>query len=269
MQQKSKTNWWVIAAVIIIGVPIGFVIMGVINKSSKHDGKKELEKVEIQSDVSKINEDNAVGSDNAVKIEEVKPAEEKPVNNKGGKSNSVDDKKVTPIQSNDEKIQEVAIQKDVKNETTEDMEKRHQEQDLRRRQEAERQERLAEELRIEQEKKAQEDAERRQREEEERIKALERQRQQQEALKKQQEEARMQLLSDVQDVVSAGKKSAVVPDGCLVVINDKATTDYQDFRNGVKLGSYSNVTVTNIESDANGVTKVYVNVKENSKDETE
>lgn len=34
MQQKRKINWWVIAAVIIIGIPVGFVTMGVINKSS-------------------------------------------------------------------------------------------------------------------------------------------------------------------------------------------------------------------------------------------
>lgn len=34
MQQKRKINWWVIAAVIIIGIPVGFVTMGIINKSS-------------------------------------------------------------------------------------------------------------------------------------------------------------------------------------------------------------------------------------------
>ncbi len=44
MQQKRKINWWVIAAVIIIGIPVGFVSMGVINKSSA--GREDTPKID-------------------------------------------------------------------------------------------------------------------------------------------------------------------------------------------------------------------------------
>ena len=51
MQQKRKINWWVITAVIVIGIPVGFVTMGVINKSS--DGVEDTPKtdtLEIKKD---------------------------------------------------------------------------------------------------------------------------------------------------------------------------------------------------------------------------
>lgn len=51
MQQKKKINWWVIAAVIIIGIPVGFVTMGVINKSS--DGGEDTP----QTDTFEIRKD--------------------------------------------------------------------------------------------------------------------------------------------------------------------------------------------------------------------
>ena len=51
MQQKRKINWWVITAVIVIGIPVGFVTMGVINKSS--DGGEDTP----QTDTFEIRKD--------------------------------------------------------------------------------------------------------------------------------------------------------------------------------------------------------------------
>lgn len=74
---------------------------------------------------------------------------------------------------------------------------------------------------------------------------------------------------DVQKIVSVGKASSIVPEGCVVVINNGNSTNYQNFRNGVKLGSYTNVKVTKVESNANGTaaTKVYVTAKVKSADD--
>ena len=69
-------------------------------------------------------------------------------------------------------------------------------------------------------------------------------------------------VSEVQSVVVSGNVSSKVPDGCTIVMNGKSTTNYQNFRNGVKLGAYSNISVTKVEGNATAATKVYVNVKE-------
>lgn len=267
MQQKSKTNWWVIAAVIIIGVPIGFVIMGIINRNNKHVDNEENAKLTIRVDTLNKEKQETVEETN-VKFETVKPSEVKAEDRRDAKPSLGKANQIGNDKKNDDVKPKPAIQPK-KEETPEEIEKRRQEQEIRRRQEAERQEQLAEQRRIEQERKAKEEQERKQKEEAERLKALERQREQQEALRIQREEARKQLLGDVQEAMNSGKKSSVVPDGCMVIINDKTTTDYQDFRNGIRLGSYSNVDVTNIECDDSGVTKVYVNVIENDEEESE
>lgn len=71
---------------------------------------------------------------------------------------------------------------------------------------------------------------------------------------------------EAQAIVSSGKASSKISEGCKIVLNGKST-NYQDFRNGVKLGSYSGIEVTKVEDDGKTVNAVYVTAKVNSGDD--
>lgn len=71
---------------------------------------------------------------------------------------------------------------------------------------------------------------------------------------------------EAQVIVSSGKASSMIPEGCKIVLNGK-TTNYQNFRNGVKLGSYSDIKVTKVEDDGKTVNAVYVTAKVKSGDD--
>ena len=78
-----------------------------------------------------------------------------------------------------------------------------------------------------------------------------------------------ELKNSAQGIVTAGKSSGMIPENCPVVVNGGKPIDYQNFRNGVKLGSYSNVTVDKVEANDKGttVTKVYVKAKVKSSED--
>ena len=71
---------------------------------------------------------------------------------------------------------------------------------------------------------------------------------------------------EAQAIVSSGKVSSKISEGCKIVLNGK-TTNYQNFRNGVKLGSYSGIKVTKVEDDGKTVNAVYVTAKVKSGDD--
>lgn len=95
--------------------------------------------------------------------------------------------------------------------------------------------------------------------EKKRLEETEKKLKEQEELKNKQNE----LKNIVQKQVAFGYKNDIVPDGCIIVVNNSQSMDYQSFRNGVKLGSFSNISVNKVESKANGTaaTKVYVTAR--------
>ena len=67
-----------------------------------------------------------------------------------------------------------------------------------------------------------------------------------------------EITEKVQGIMVSGKHSELVSDACQIIVNGSISTNYQDFRNGVNLGSYSDIKVTNLEYDNKIVSKVYV-----------
>ena len=58
-------------------------------------------------------------------------------------------------------------------------------------------------------------------------------------------------IDEAQSIIASGQRSNKVSEGCVIVVNGK-TMDYQAFRNGVKLKTYSHVNVNDVKCDAQG-----------------
>jgi len=232
MEKKSKVNWWVLLAIAVIGVPIGFVGMGFFNRvgqnnsivipktqANEHNDSVIPHAVVAKTDsVLSFSDEQKRPVDSVQVLPKVKPEADLGVKKA--------DKKVEKEQNEQIKtIKEERITRE--------------EQEIKAREKKEAEERKKAEL---EEKKRQEEIEKKQKEQEE--------------LKNKQNV----LKNNVQKYVASGQKSDMVPDGCTIVVNNGQSMDYQSFRNGVKLGSFSNVTVNKVESNANGTTatKVYV-----------
>ncbi|MDE6304643.1 MAG: hypothetical protein K2M01_07455 [Paramuribaculum sp.] len=254
---RKKLNWWAIAAVIILGVPVGFVVMGIIDKSKSHESVEEPVLAEVVNDMP----EPVVAPEPVVpELEEQQPVEVETLPQPAPEP-KVEKPVVKPVELTPEQKEERARREAERRALAE-----QKAEELKARKEAEKAER--ERINAEKAKKAEEERIRKEAEkaERERIKAEEARKAEEakkaeEARKKKQ--AYDQLLSEVKSVVASGKFSPKVPEGCVVVINGKNTTNYQDFRNGVKLGSYSGINVSKIEGEGT-VTKIYVTAKVNS-----
>ena len=77
-------------------------------------------------------------------------------------------------------------------------------------------------------------------------------------------EAQKQLRNEVQDIIITGKKDSRIPENCYIVVNGDIIVNYQHFRNGVKLGSYSDIDVIKVEGNSKVISKVFVKAKINS-----
>lgn len=225
---KKRINWWIVSAVLIIGIPVGFVLAGIINKTQ---AEKEPAIVSASEEPKK---DTVGGPEKGIAAAEAEPVEEPAVDS---------------VKSNPSPAPVVAAPAPAKRELTPEQ--------IAEREEAERQ--RAEERRLR--------AEQRQEDERQGAEAARRAAEARAAEEAQKQElARIQFYAEVKNVITSGKSSSKVPEGCVIVVNNKQTTDYQNFRNGVKLGAYSGISVTKVEG--NGVaTRVCVNATVNTADD--
>lgn len=269
---KKKTNIWVILAILIIGVPVGYVIMGILNRPAD----KDLPVVEEGSLVARhevASEEVRPTADSIGTQEQAKPEAEQPTEGSDDKSDSP-----VPVPQKPDihmKSRQVAVpaqpktEEQLREEAERAEQKRLQQEEQARIKKEKEEERRKEQARIAEEKRQQKaEADRRNAE-----LAAQKQREAAEAAEKQRQAAaaeaerkKADLKKEVQGIVAAGKKSSKVPDGCTVVINGRNNTDYQAFRMGVNYKAYSNVKVTAVTTDAKGVvTRVAVTATE-SKD---
>lgn len=269
---KKKTNIWVILAILIIGVPVGYVIMGILNRPAD----KDLPVVEEDSLVARhevASEAVRPTADSIGTQEQAKPEAEQPTEGSDDKSDSP-----VPVPQKPDihmKSRQVAVpaqpktEEQLREEAERAEQKRLQQEEQARIKKEKEEERRKEQARIAEEKRQQKaEADRRNAE-----LAAQKQREAAEAAEKQRQAAaaeaerkKADLKKEVQGIVAAGKKSSKVPDGCTVVINGRNNTDYQAFRMGVNYKAYSNVKVTAVTTDAKGVvTRVAVTATE-SKD---
>lgn len=269
---KKKTNIWVILAILIIGVPVGYVIMGILNRSAD----KDFPVVEEDSLVARHEvaaEEVRPTADSIGTQEQAKPEAEQPTEGSDDKSDSP-----VPVPQKPDlnmKSRQVAVpaqpktEEQLREEAERAERKRLQQEEQARIKKEKEEERRKEQARIAEEKRQQKaEADRRNAE-----LAAQKQREAAEAAAKQRQAAaaeaerkKAELKKEVQGIVAAGKKSSKVPDGCTVVINGRNNKDYQDFRMGVNCNAYSNVKVTAVTTDAKGVvTRVAVTATE-SKD---
>lgn len=227
---KKKTNIWVILAILIIGVPVGYVIMGILNRPAD----KDFPVVEEDSLVARHEvaaEEVRPTADSIGTQEQAKPEAEQPTEGSDDKSDSP-----VPVPQKPDmhmKSRQVAVPAQPK---TEEQLREEAEADRRNAELAAQKPREATEAAEKQRPAAAAEAERK--------------------------KAEAKLKKEVQGIVAAGKKSSKVPDECTVVIKGVKKTDYQDFRVGVNFKTYSNVKVTDFTTDAKGVvTHVTVTVK--------
>lgn len=276
---KKRTNIWVILAILIIGVPVGYVIMGILNRPAD----KDLPVVEEGSLVARhevASEEVRPTADSIGTQEQAKPEAEQPTEGSDDKSDSP-----VPVPQKPDlnmKSRQVAVpaqpktEEQLREEAERAEQKRLQQEEQARIKKEKEEERRKEQARIAEEKRQQKaEADRRNAElaaqkQREAAEAAEKQRQaaaaEAERKKAEAERKKAELKKEVQGIVAAGKKSSKVPDGCTVVINGRNNTDYQAFRMGVNYKAYSNVKVTAVTTDAKGVvTRVAVTATE-SKD---
>lgn len=269
---KKKTNVWVILAILIIGVPVGYVVMGVLDRSAEKDlpvVKEDSIKVQQRAAAEK----NLSAADSIGVPAQVEPEAEQPTEGSDDKSDSP-----VPVPQKPDlnmKSRQVAVpaqpktEEQLREEAERAERKRLQQEEQARIKKEKEEERRKEQARVAEEKRQQKaEADRRNAE-----LAAQKQREAAEAAEKQRQAAaaeaerkKAKLKKEVQGIVAAGKKSSKVPDGCTVVINGRNNKDYQDFRMGVNYNAYSNVKVTAVTTDAKGVvTRVAVTATE-SKD---
>lgn len=241
MEKKSKVNWWVLLAIAVIGVPVGFVGMGFFNRVGENDSTVIPEvQAKVHNDNSNPHSD--VGKTDSVipfSDEQKRPVDSEPASPKTETEAILGEKKAekkTEIKSEEVQDEQIKIVKEEQKKIS------REEIETKAREKKEAEER----------KKAEMEEKKRQKETEKKLK-------EQEELKNKQNE----LKNKVQKQVAFGYKNDIVPDGCVIVVNNGQSMDYQSFRNGVKLGSFSNISVNNVESNANGTaaTKVYVTAR--------
>lgn len=260
---NRKLNWWVIAAVLIVGIPIGFVVMGVIDKTGNHSSIEQAMTEDVVAEVIEtVATEELTTPEPATEIEEQKPAEEaapQPVPEPVVEKQAVE--KPKPVELTPEQKEAMARQEAERKAAEEKARQEAEQLAAAKRKAAEEKAEAAKkaaEEKAEAAKKAAEEKARKAAEEKARKEA-----EQLAAAKQKAAEDHDRLLTEVRQVVTAGKSSSKVPDGCVVVVNGKSSTNYQDFRNGVKLGSYSGIKVTEIEGE-NPVSKIYITAKVNS-----
>lgn len=228
---KKRINWWIVSAVLIIGIPVGFVLTGVVNKTLS---KKEPMIVSA-SEEPKM--DTVVEAEKKMETEQAEtPAAESvksvPTPAPVAESPEPVKRELTPAQIAERPPREKPRHQNPEEPrpSAEPSAEGHQPQTA----EKEEAERKAEEAR--------------------------------KAEAARLAFAKMQFQKEVEKVITSGKSSSKVPEGCVIVVNKKQTTNYQNFRNGVKLGSYSGIHVTKVEG--NGVaTRVYVNATVDAADD--
>lgn len=256
MSNKKRINWWIVAAVLIIGIPVGFVATGIINKAMSEKNTEATSTVEdpekdTGTEVAEepiVSEPETADTPAVVSVQPTpkpEPAVEKPAPKR---------KELTPEQIADqERRQELKRQKDEERKLLAEQERQRREELKRQKDEEKRL--LAEQKEQERQLKIAEEQEAKRKKAEAAQKA------------KEAELARMQeqFVADVKSVIASGKSSSKVPEDCIIVVNNQQT-NYQDFRNGVRLGSYSGIRVVKVEGS--GVaTKVYVNATVNAADD--
>ena len=285
---KKKSNWWVILAILIIGIPVGYVATGLFGKladkeSSVANGDSlTKQKVENTDSISSKTDTTEVQKQNEPEKEPKDAVEDKANDNPAAKKQ---EPTVNQPQMKKQNLQKTEEQLRIEAEKAE--QRRLQKEEQKRIKEAnaeklrlqrEEQARVKKEkelqLRIERERKAEEA--RQKKAEENRRKAElaeQKKREAAEAAEKKKREAeaiaeqkKNELKAEVQKIVASGRKSAKVPDGCTIVVNGRNTTDYQAFRMGVNYKAYSNVVVKSVNTDTKGnITRIAVSATE-SKD---
>lgn len=219
---KKKTNVWVILAILIIGVPVGYVVMGVLDRSAAKDlpvVKEDPIKVQQRAAAEK----NLSAADSIGVPAQVEPEAEQPTSGSDDMSDSP--VPVSPVSvpqkpdRNVEQRQVVVVPSQPK--TAEQL-----------REMAER----AEEKRLQQEKQAQ-------------MKKEEEKRRSEQA-KKAEEERRAELKSEIEVIFKNRQCDRRVPEGCSVDINDgERVIDYQNYRSKLGRSSYSDVKVISVDID--------------------
>ncbi len=256
MSNKKRINWWIVAAVLIIGIPVGFVATGIINKTMS---EKNTEATSTAEDPGKdtgpeVAEVPIVAEPETADTTAVVSVQPTPKPEPAVKKTVPKKTELTPEQiAEQEYRQELKRQQDEEKKLLAEQEKREQ-QELKRQQEEEKR-LIAEQKKQESQRKIAEEQEAKRKKAEAAQKA------------KEAEQARIQeqFVADVKSVIASGKSSSKVPEDCIIVVNNQRT-NYQDFRNGVRLGSYSGIRVVKVEG--NGVaTKVYVNATVNAADD--
>lgn len=224
---KKKTNVWVILAILIIGVPVGYVVMGVLDRSAAKDlpvVKEDSIKVQQRAAAEK----NLSAADSIGVPAQVEPEAEQPTSGSDDMADSpvpVSPVPVSPVpvpqkpDRNVEQRQVVVVPSQPK--TAEQL-----------REMAER----AEEKRLQQEKQAQ-------------MKKEEEKRRSEQA-KKAEEERRAELKSEIEVIFKNRQCDRKVPEDCSVDINDgERVIDYQNYRSKLGRSSYSDVKVIYVDID--------------------
>lgn len=253
---KKKLNWWVVSAVLVLGIPVGFVITGIIDKTKSHVPKQEVLAEEVNADTSEsiVQETEADSWQETVVEEEITT---EPETSQPAPETAV----VTPVKKPAELTPEQKEEMARKEAERKALAQQKAEEAALKKEEAARKK---EEARL----KAAEEQARKETERQAAVQLKAAEAQKAAEAKKAEEERKKQaaydqLLSEVNKIVAAGNASSKVSDGCVVVVNGKNTTNYQDFRNGVKLGSYSGIKVSKIEGSGS-VSKIYVAAKVNA-----
>lgn len=296
---KKKSNWWVILAILIIGIPVGYVATGLFGKladkeSSVANGDSlTKQKVENTDSISSKTDTTEVQKQNEPEKEPKDAVEYKANDNPAAKKQ---EQTVNQPQMKKQNLQKTEEQLRIEAEKAEQRRLQKEEQKrikeanaeklrLQREEQARIKKEKEEQLRIERERKAEEArqkkaeenrrkaelAEQKKREaaeaaekkKREAAEAAEKKRKEAEAIA---EQKKNELKAEVQKIVASGRKSAKVPDGCTIVVNGRNTTDYQAFRMGVNYKAYSNVVVKSVNTDTKGnITRIAVSATE-SKD---
>ena len=219
---KKKTNVWVILAILIIGVPVGYVVMGVLDRSAAKDlpvVKEDSIKVQQRAAAEK----NLSTADSIGVPAQVEPEAEQPTSGSDDMADSPVPVSPVPVPQkpdrNVEQRQVVVVPSQPK--TAEQL-----------REMAER----AEGKRLQQEKQAQ-------------MKKEEEKRRSEQA-KKAEEERRAALKSEIEVIFKNRQCDRRVPEDCSVDINDgERVIDYQNYRSKLGRSSYSDVKVIYVDID--------------------
>lgn len=286
MNSNNKINWWLAAALAVICVPVGFVATGFFKNQANQEQEEKVDTVVVSTPIPQTEKDDSDSIASPIPVQEEEAKLELPPKPLPNVDPTKQEERRQQIGEQKQQAEERRLEREQKRRDEQERQKqlneeRRQQRELKRQEEQERQQKLAEERRQQRETKRQEEQERqkqlaaeRQRQKELKEQQLLREKQaKEEATKqKQQEERNKQeeaLKKDVQAIVSKGQSNSKVPDGCTIVVNNGKATNYLNFRNGIVLGAYSNVSVTSVESNANGTaaTKIFVKAKVNRADD--